>query len=97
MHIQNISLDLTHSTPPPPPKKKIIDGYDAEAAQAAAFASAFAETKVRSAFVRKVFSLVLLQLAITIGISEWEHLWGVGWEGAVAASSCKSSSLGEFW
>lgn len=44
-------------------------GYDAEAAQAASYASAFIEKKVRSAFVRKVFILVFLQLCVTIGIA----------------------------
>lgn len=46
-----------------------MDGYDFEAQQAAAASAAFAETKVRSAFVRKVFLLVFLQLAMTIGIA----------------------------
>jgi protein lifeguard len=43
--------------------------YDAEAAQAASYAASFAEKKVRSAFVRKVFLLVFAQLALTIGIA----------------------------
>jgi FtsH-binding integral membrane protein len=44
-------------------------GFDVEAQQAAQSAAAFAEIKVRTAFVRKVFLLVLLELAITIGIA----------------------------
>ena len=43
--------------------------FDVEAQQAANFAAAFAEKKVRAAFVRKVFCLVAIQLAITIGIA----------------------------
>lgn len=44
-------------------------GFDVEAQNAATAAAAFAETKVRTAFVRKVFVLVFIQLAITIGIA----------------------------
>lgn len=52
-----------------PTNRPNMGGYDVEAAQAAANASAFAEKKVRSAFVRKVFILVFLQLAFTIGVA----------------------------
>jgi FtsH-binding integral membrane protein len=45
------------------------DGYDPEAAAAAASASAFAEIRVRSAFVRKVFGIVFLQLCLTVGVA----------------------------
>lgn len=51
------------------PTGATMGGYDAEAAHAAAMASAFAEKKVRSAFVRKVFLLVLLQLGFTVGVA----------------------------
>jgi FtsH-binding integral membrane protein len=46
-----------------------MTGYDVEAQAAATFAAAFAEKRVRAAFVRKVFSLVFLQLAVTIGVA----------------------------
>ena len=44
-------------------------GYDPEAAAAAAAAGSFAERAVRTAFVRKVFLLVALQIAITTGVA----------------------------
>jgi hypothetical protein len=59
---------FTSAARPPPPAAK-PPGWDAEAAAAAAGAAAFAETAVRSAFVRKVFVLVFLQLAVTIGVA----------------------------
>jgi FtsH-binding integral membrane protein len=43
--------------------------FDVEAQQAAYAASQFADVKIRSAFVRKVFALVFLQLAVTIGVA----------------------------
>ncbi|KAL4859784.1 Protein lifeguard 1 [Chlorella vulgaris] len=55
-----------HHKPPPPGN---FSGYDQEAAQAAANAGSFAEALVRKQFVRKVFSLVFLQLCITIGVA----------------------------
>mmetsp|Transcript_1041 Transcript_1041/g.2170 ORF Transcript_1041/g.2170 Transcript_1041/m.2170 type:complete len:335 (-) Transcript_1041:29-1033(-) len=42
---------------------------DIEAQYAANAAAAFAEQKVRSAFVRKVFLLVLLEIGVTVGIA----------------------------
>eukprot|EP00887_Chlorella_sp_A99_P004615 scaffold4.g4615.t1 len=53
----------------PPARPGGMDGYDAEAAAAAAYASAFAEQKVRQAFIRKVFGLVFLQLCVTVGVA----------------------------
>jgi FtsH-binding integral membrane protein len=44
-------------------------GFDVEAQQAAQAASQFADVKIRSAFVRKVFSLVFVMLAFTIGVA----------------------------
>jgi len=46
-----------------------MTGYDAEAAQAASYASSFIEKKIRTAFVRKVFLLVLSELMFTVGIA----------------------------
>ncbi|PSC75383.1 lifeguard 1 [Micractinium conductrix] len=46
-----------------------FDRYDVEAQQAANYAAAFAEELVRKQFVRKVFSLVLLQLLVTVGVA----------------------------
>jgi protein lifeguard len=43
--------------------------FDMEAQQAANAAAAFADLKIRSAFVRKVFLLVFCELAVTIGIA----------------------------
>lgn len=43
--------------------------FDVEAQQAANAAAAFADLKLRSAFVRKVFLLVFCELAVTIGIA----------------------------
>lgn len=40
-----------------------------EAAQAAHYAAAFADQKIRSAFVRKVMVIVLIQLAFTVGVA----------------------------
>lgn len=54
---------------PKPPPQGNFDGYDQEAAQAAAYAAAFAEGQVRKGFVRKVFLLVFLQLCVTIGVA----------------------------
>lgn len=45
------------------------NGFDVEAQQAAAYAAQFAEKKVRSAFVRKVFFLVATMLAFTVGVA----------------------------
>lgn len=44
-------------------------GFDVEAQHAANAAAAFADLKIRTAFVRKVFLLVLCELAVTIGIA----------------------------
>lgn len=44
-------------------------GFDMEAQHAANAAAAFADIKIRTAFVRKVFLLVLVELAITIGVA----------------------------
>lgn len=58
-------------TPPygkqPPPAQP--HGFDVEAQQAAIAASQFADVRIRSAFVRKVFSLVFLMLSVTIGVA----------------------------
>ena len=43
--------------------------FDTEAQQAASYAAAFVDKKVRAGFVKKVFVLVALQLAFTIGIA----------------------------
>ncbi|EFN57385.1 hypothetical protein CHLNCDRAFT_50899 [Chlorella variabilis] len=60
---------LQQATAPKPPPQGNFDGYDQEAAQAAAYAAAFAEGQVRKGFVRKVFLLVFLQLCVTIGVA----------------------------
>lgn len=44
-------------------------GFDVEAQYVAGAAATFAEIKIRSAFVRKVFILVFMQLALTIGVA----------------------------
>ncbi|GAB4823952.1 hypothetical protein N2152v2_010998 [Parachlorella kessleri] len=53
----------------PPGGRPQNQGYDPEAAAAAAAAGSFAERAVRTAFVRKVFLLVALQIAITTGVA----------------------------
>jgi FtsH-binding integral membrane protein len=68
----NASYGQTYADPvhsynaekPPPPQ-----GFDVEAQHAAQAASQFADVKIRSAFVRKVFVLVFLQLAATVGVA----------------------------
>jgi FtsH-binding integral membrane protein len=52
-----------------PPPQQPIQPMDVEAQQAANYAAAFIDKKIRTAFVRKVFALVLLQLAVTIGVA----------------------------
>ena len=52
-----------------PPQRPAPSPVDVEAQQAATYAAAFMEKKVRAAFVRKVFILVFIMLAFTIGIA----------------------------
>ncbi|KAL4444889.1 hypothetical protein ABPG77_003939 [Micractinium sp. CCAP 211/92] len=52
---------------PKPPQG--FDRYDLEAQQAAAAAGAWADQQIRKQFVRKVFSIVFLQLCVTVGVA----------------------------